>query len=76
MRYTEHIFDKQWKSLMEGSEEYYGYTMTKEKAAELYETACLDADCDESIDIQQVESGDVLYVSEENDSDIYTIQIQ
>ena len=76
MRHTEHIFDKQWKSLMEGSEEYYGYTMTKEKAAELYETACLDADCDESIDIQQVKSGDVLYVSEENDSDIYTIQIQ
>jgi len=76
MRHTEHIFDKQWKSLIEGSEEYYGYTMTKEKAAELYETACLDPDCDKSISIEDINPGDVLYVSEEEDSEIYTVQIQ
>ena len=76
MGHTEHIFDNHWKTLIEGSEEYYGYSMTKEKAAEMYETACLDANCEQTIDIDMVKSGDVLYVSEEDDSDIYTVQIQ
>lgn len=76
MERTMHTMRKHLKTLIEGAEEYYGYTMTKEKAGELYEVACLDPDCEQSIDIDQVKSGDVVYVSEEQDSEMYAIQIQ
>lgn len=76
MELTTGIMDKHLKIMIEGAEEYYGYTMTKEKAGELYEVACLDPDCDESIDIDQIKPGDVIYVSEEQDSEMYAVQIQ
>ena len=76
MERTQSILSKAWKSVLEGAEEYYGYTITREEALDLYETACLDPDCNESVSIDDVKSGDVLYVSEEEDSDIYTVQIK
>mgnify|MGYP004036844375 FL=1 len=73
---TQHVINNAWKHFAESTEEYYGYTMTKEQALDLYETACLDPDCDKSVDISEINSGDVLYVSEEQDSEIYQIQIR
>lgn len=73
---TQHIINKALKALSENAEEYYGYSITKEEALDLYETACLDPDCDKSISIEDINPGDVLYVSEEEDSEIYTVQIR
>lgn len=73
---TQRILSQAWRQLAENTEEYYGYSITKEQALDLYETACLDPDCDKSVDINDINSGDVLYVSEEEDSEIYQVQIK
>lgn len=76
MERTHNMMINQLQALIEGSEEYYGYTMTKEQAAELYQTACLDAECEQVVDVSEVTTGDVLYVSEDGDKEMHTIQIR
>ena len=56
--------------------EYYGYTLPLEEVKSSYQVACKDADCLEQVNIEEVKSGDIIYVAEDSSCEIYPIQIR
>ena len=64
-------------SLSESSEpdEYYGFKCTLQQLRANHQVACKDSDCSEQIDTSDVSEGDVIYVSEDDESELYQVKV-
>ena len=56
-------------------DEYYGFSLPLEKLKKNYPVACRDCECMETIDIDQIKQGDVVFVSEEDEHEIYQVKV-
>ena len=56
-------------------DEYYGFSLPLEKLKKSYQVACKDCECLETVDIDQVKQGDVVFVSEEDEHEIYQVKV-
>ena len=56
-------------------DEYYGFSLPLEKLKKSYQVACKDGECMETVDIDQVKPGDVVFVSEEDEHEIYQVRV-
>ena len=56
-------------------DEYYGFSIPLEKLKKNQHVACRDNECLETIDIDQVKPGDVVFVSEDDEHEIYQVKV-
>ena len=72
------IITKTYTALNESmkEEEYYGFTCPLEEVKNTYKVACKDENCSEMIDIEDIQSGDTVFVSEDDESEVYQIKVQ
>ena len=74
---TLRIIQNTYMKLSESFEpdEYYGFTCTMEQLKKTHHVVCLDQHCEDTANTCDVKVGDVVYVSEEDESDIYAVKI-
>lgn len=74
---TSNIIQQVYMKMSESVEpdEYYGFTCTLEQLKKTHHVVCLDENCSRTADAADVKSGDVVFVSEDDESDIYSIKI-
>jgi hypothetical protein len=56
--------------------DYYGYTLPLEEVQSSYQVACKDSNCLEHVNIEDVKSGDIIYVAEDSESEIYSVKVR
>lgn len=56
-------------------DEYYGFSLPLEKLKKSYQVACKDCDCMETVDIDQIKQGDIVFVSEDDEREIYQVKV-
>jgi hypothetical protein len=54
---------------------YYGFSVPLEKIKNNYSVACRDCECLETIDMDQIKRGDVVFVSEDDEREIYQVKV-
>jgi len=78
MSNIDHIITKTYSTLDESMKEseYYGFTCPLEEVKSTYKVACKDETCSEMINIEDIQSGDTVFVSEDDESEVYQIKVQ
>ena len=75
--YTSNTIQQAYMKLYETAEldEYYGFTCTLEQLKKTHHVGCLDENCSKTADTADVKSGDVVFVSEDDENDIYSVRV-
>ena len=74
---TSNIIQRTYMKLSESIEpdEYYGFTCTLEQLKKTHQVVCLDENCSRTADSADVKSGDVVFVSEDDETDLYSVRV-
>jgi uncharacterized lipoprotein len=74
---TTDIIHKTYLKMSESVEpdEYYGFTCSLEQLKQTHDVVCLDENCMKTANSCDIKSGDVVFVSEDDETDIYSIKI-
>ena len=71
------IIQQTYMTLGESNDEgeYYGFSLPLSEIKKSYQVACKDCDCMETIDIDQIKSGDTIFISEEDEDELYEVKV-
>jgi hypothetical protein len=71
------IIQQTYMTLGESNDEgeYYGFSLPLQEVKKSYQVACRDCDCMETVDIDELKSGDTVFVAEDDEDELYEVKI-